>query len=225
MYPAPIGRGIRRQLFSPTYLSYPMTLNIQPAGYASHVIAIGLFLSLVLAVSGPAVGQARQVSLDELTAASSDVVLGAVSAKQSFWNADRTRISTEVRLRVTDRIKGDAAEETVVVIPGGQVGNTLYDVSDMPIFVEGEEVLVFLWKHPSGRHTVAGAAQGKLRVLRNEAGESVLEPGASHLLVGGVDDALDKARPPGAAGDALPLARGHVRLDEFVRAVKRVERE
>ncbi len=202
----------------PIYILDEMIMQKYLSGSASYLAGIGLFVVLVAVVSSPATGQARQVSLEELTAASSDVVLAAVSAKQSFWNENQTRISTDVRLRVTDRIKGDAAEETVVTIPGGQVGNTLYEVSDMPIFVEGEEVVVFLWKDPSGRHTVAGAAQGKLRVIKSEGGERMLEPGAAHLF----DVGIEKLATP----DGEPvISRKPLRLDEFVRAVKAAERK
>ena len=38
----------------------------------------------------------------------------------------------------------------------------------MPIFQEGEEVLVFLWKHPSGKNLVTGALQGKISLVKDK---------------------------------------------------------
>ena len=45
--------------------------------------------------------------------------------------------------------------------------NILYEVSDMPSFTEGEECVVFLSKHSSGRNLVTGAVQGKIKVYKD----------------------------------------------------------
>ena len=186
----------------------------------ASLAGVGLFICLISSANIPAFGQAAQVSLQELAQASSDVVVGAVSGKQSFWEGNRSRIFTEIRLKVSERVKGDAPDETVVIVPGGQIGNTLYEVSDMPVFIEGEEVLVFLWREPSGRHVVTGAANGKLRVVKDDRGARILDSGAEMLLQSIPDDAED------AEDDEAP-ARGEsqrIRVDEFVQAVKRLER-
>jgi hypothetical protein len=75
---------------------------------------------------------------------------------------------TEVTLRVDENVAGDSGSETVITIPGGRVGNALYEVSDMPVFIEGEEVVVFLWQDASGRNLVTGGAQGRLGVSVDE---------------------------------------------------------
>jgi hypothetical protein len=39
----------------------------------------------------------------------------------------------------------------------------------MPAFSEGEESVVFLWKHPSGNNLVTGALHGKLKIYTDKA--------------------------------------------------------
>lgn len=168
------------------------------------------FLLLAFWTAPAALGQARLLSLEALAEASSDIVVASVTQKQSYWDEGRTRIYTEVRLQVSERVKGAAPAETVLQIPGGQVGNTLYDVSDMPVFIEGEEVLVFLWQAPSGQRTVTGAAQGKLRIERDAQGVRRLEPGAARLF--------DAAATVDTEADAAPT--GRLPVDAFVRALK-----
>ncbi len=108
--------------------------------------------------------QIHQASLEELATTSTSVVVGKTTDVRSFWNAERTRILTEVTLQVDNQVAGAAAAQTVITIPGGRVGNALYEVSDMPVFVEGEEVVVFLWQDASGRNLVTGGSQGRIGI-------------------------------------------------------------
>ena len=72
--------------------------------------------------------------------------------KMSFWNDKHDKIFTRVKISVDMTIKGESSNEKVILIPGGRVGNIIYEVSDMPVFAEGEETVVFLWQHPSGEN-------------------------------------------------------------------------
>lgn len=145
--------------------------------------AIASAVLLVAVLTAPprdVFAQAREMTLEELTTTSTAVVLGRAESSRSFWNDARTQILTEVRIRVDESVKGGAGGETVVTIPGGRVGNTAYEVSDMPVFVDGEQVLVFLWEHPSGRQLVTAGAYGKLDVVES-TGEPVVR-GAAALV-------------------------------------------
>jgi hypothetical protein len=108
------------------------------------------------------------MSTKELTKQSTAIVIGKCAEKKSFWNENRDKIFTRIKITVEETIKGETAGEAEVLIPGGRVGNIIYEVSDMPIFAEGEESVVFLWKHPSGDNLVTGALHGKLKVYTDK---------------------------------------------------------
>lgn len=114
-----------------------------------------------------AYGQVQNASLEDLSRTSTAIVLGMTQESRSFWNDDRSQILTEITLRVDETLKGGTVTETVITVPGGRVGNAMYEVSDMPVFVDGEEVLVFLWDHPSGKRLVTGGTQGKLEIMHD----------------------------------------------------------
>lgn len=159
----------------------------------SSVLWRSFFAGITLCFLMPSfsVAQARKASLQEMTETSHAIFTGKCLKKESAWNQGRTKIFTEVRIRTGEMIKGDPAAEVVLTIPGGQVGSTVYEVSDMPAFLEGEEVLVFLWKHPSGKNLVTGALQGKLTLVEEKSTGKKLVHGAGFL---GEDVQLQKTQ-------------------------------
>jgi hypothetical protein len=64
-------------------------------------------------------------------------------------------------------IKGNLGSEAVIAVPGGQVDNIIYEVSEMPVFTEGEEVMLFIWKNPSGKNLVTGGYLGKMKIEKD----------------------------------------------------------
>jgi len=167
--------------------------------------------------SPDAFSQARQASVKELTQASTAILVGKCDKVESFWDEKRTKIFTQVKIRAEESLKGNPGAEVVITIPGGRVGNTLYEVSDMPVFTQGEEVLVFLWRHPSGKNLVTGALQGKLTVVEDRrTGKKVLQ-GASLRLE---DDKT--LRKPSAT---QPSAYQKIFLEDFVKEVKGYAKE
>ena len=54
--------------------------------------------------------------------------------------------------------------EVTITVPGGQVGDIIYEVSEMPDFQKGEEVFAFIWQHPSGENMITGGYLGKLKI-------------------------------------------------------------
>lgn len=154
------------------------------------------------------------MSLEELSLTSHAIVLGETLERRSYWSEDGSKIYTDVTIRVADRMKGDPAAEAVITVPGGRVGNTLYEVSDMPIFVDGEEVLLFLWEHPSGKTLVTGGMQGKLQVIGEEEGPGKIVQGfglrdeALHAISAGPD--------PEPSLNARPLRDVVTEIEKYV---------
>ncbi len=151
-----------------------------------------------LIAANAALAQVYSASLEELATTSSAVVVGKTTNIRSFWNADRTQIMTEVTLQVDDQVAGNTGPETIVTIPGGRVGNSLYEVSDMPIFIEGEEVIVFLWQDPEGRNLVTGGAQGRIGIEVDQALNQRVVTSALPTVTPGQSAA--NARDPQAVG-------------------------
>ena len=112
-----------------------------------------------------------KLSVDQLAYESDLIVRGVVTAKESAWNEKRTRIYTHTTLDVSQLIKSKLPHQSKVVIRqiGGEVDGLVQHVSGNAEFNQGEEVLVFLEKHPTANvMVVMGMAQGKFSIDRSQ---------------------------------------------------------
>jgi hypothetical protein len=178
-----------------------------------------LLAALVLAALPAALAHATQVvPLDTrgLVRSSHDIVIGDVVATRSFWNPERTRILTEVTVRVAETLKG--AEGTVTLTQlGGEVDGAVYDVPGSPVFRRGEQALLFLWRDSRGRAQVNGLAQGKFDITRDaNSGTRTVQRALPGL---GFRDARSLAAL--RAGERAPA----VPLSDMVTEVKRLVAE
>ena len=128
-----------------------------------------LITSILLLLPATVQAQIQRMSARELTLESSSILYGKCTRTESAWNKDKTMILTTVTVVPEYYLKGNLGSEVTITVPGGRVGNIIYEVSEMPAFQKGEEVFAFIWKHPSGLNLVTGGYQGKLQI-RTEAG-------------------------------------------------------
>jgi hypothetical protein len=136
-----------------------------------RTICSTFFLLLLLALIPPAdASQLIPRTLAELSTGSEVIFVGRCEAVSSHWNDDRTLILTTNRFRVLRAIKGSPGSTFTVTELGGQVGDTTLQVSDIPRFTVGEEVLLCVRRTPLGRWETFGATQGKFEVVRDERG-------------------------------------------------------
>jgi hypothetical protein len=170
-----------------------------------------LALATTLLAAGAAVAT-TVVHMDTraLATRSADIVVGQVTETRSYWDDSKSRILTEVRLRVERRLKGEPAGELVLTQLGGELDGFRYEVPGSPAFARGEEALVFAWRDPSGRAQVNGLAQGKFEVRRDAAGRATVNRALPGL-------AIANAKTLKAAGG--PQA-GPVALDDMVREIE-----
>jgi hypothetical protein len=162
-------------------------------------------ISIVLIFFLPALifAQVFKMTTKDLTKESMAIVVGKCVAKESYWNKKHDKIFTRIKFAVEQTIKGNSVAETEVLIPGGRVGNIIYEVSDMPVFTPGEESLVFLWKHKTGVNLVTGALHGKRDLFKDKvSGKKALRSEKDHKE--SVNDS--KAKPQ--------------LLDDFVKEIK-----
>jgi hypothetical protein len=126
---------------------------------------------MVLFLSAPLVevkGQLKKMSDQDLTVESTAVFHGKCSQVKSDWNENRDMILTSVTLLPEEYMKGNLGGEVVVMVPGGRVGDIVYEVSEMPVFTEGEEVVAFVWRNPSGKNLITGGSQGRLKIRKDD---------------------------------------------------------
>jgi len=145
---------------------------------------------LLFAAVSTATAQQQRTSLQMLASTSEAVVVARAVETESFWNDDQTAILTRVVLEVEDQLDGQAAARTEVIIPGGRIGNTIHEVSDMPHFEVNEEAVVFVERHRSGIFVVSGGLHGKLPVTRDAETGVRMVGGTTELfeMESGTDD-------------------------------------
>jgi hypothetical protein len=171
-----------------------------------------LVISLLLFMSFNAYGQVIRMSVEDLARESKTILVGQCTKVESAWDENHDRIYTEVRVMAEDYLKGNEGQELTITVPGGRVGNIIYEVSDMPAFAPGDQFVAFITKHPSGKNLVTGALQGKLTIRE--------DPQTGHRTV---------LRPPSEPAsqnksfqifDESERRTEKVRLDDFIKEVK-----
>jgi hypothetical protein len=151
------------------------------------ILSTLLFLTAVPARSTQVVPRTSQ----ELGRDSALVVRGTVEEVRSFWTPSRTKIFTEVVVRVEEGYKGGASEQIRILQLGGSVDGVRVTVSGALQWRDQEEVLLFLEPYVKDTYQVSGFSQGKFRIERDPAtGE------ANQIDLGG----------PLPSGDGLVLA-------------------
>ena len=157
-------------------------LAAPPAAQASVILPMTLE---ELTTASERVVYARTVSVETRLAPDSPATAGGTAA------ATRSRmIETVARLEVIDTAKGRAANELIVVVPGGTIGDLTLRVDGVPSFVPGETSLVFV----DERGRVVGGPQGKMAVVGGRVSGPDRPLGEVMQRVGGVDDSAAVSR-------------------------------
>lgn len=175
-------------------------------------IRVILVVFLAVTLSPSVFAQLQTMSTQQLTEQSSAVLLGTCEQTESYWSEGNSKIFTRVRVHGEQYLKGNLGSEAEITIPGGRIGNTIYEVTDMPVFRQGEQVLVFLWNHPSGKQLVIGGAQGKFSIEVDKATGKKVAVGAQLKVQ--PTASLQKSAPQTATVEKK------VFLDDFLGEVK-----
>lgn len=140
------------------------------------------FLSLLFLPISESNSQVIKMSAKDMTEVSTAVFYGKCSKLRTEWNENRNIIYTYVTIVPEEYIKGNLGSEAVITIPGGKVDNIIYEVSEMPVFSEGEEVVAFVWTNPRGKNLITGGYKGKMKIDKDEkTGERMVEVNAEML--------------------------------------------
>jgi hypothetical protein len=125
------------------------------------------FSAILLLFPAECNAQTKKMTARELTLESTSIFYGKCARVESAWTEKKDMIFTTVTLIPENYLKGNLGNEVTVTIPGGQVDDIIYEVSEMPAFRPGEEVVAFIWEHPSGKKLVTGGFQGKMKIERD----------------------------------------------------------
>jgi hypothetical protein len=105
-----------------------------------------------------------ELPLKDLVSMAPSIVVGVVESSSSRWNEDHSLIVTDVRIRVTDVLKGRNAGEIVITQPGGHVGKVRVDVDGAVAYRPGQETVLFLAPDARGHQQVLGVFRGRFDV-------------------------------------------------------------
>lgn len=179
----------------------------------NHVLPLVFLVALLLVLFLPSsLAQIQTMSTQQLTEQSSAVVLGTCARMESYWVDGNSKIFTRVKIRGQQFLKGDLSAETEITVPGGKIGNIIYEVTDMPVFREGEEVLLFVWQHPTGKQLVMGGTQGKLSVETDKF--------TGRKIIKGAPPQAESVTKLQKATSQEPQTAKKVFLDDFINEVK-----
>lgn len=128
------------------------------------------------------------VKVEDLAAKSTHVVRGNVTDVTAAFTQDKSAIVTHVAFDVTETLRGTPLSGSIHVTQlGGEVDGQAMSYGGRPVFVTGEELVLFLLQRSPENWIVVGLQQGKMEVQTHpETGEKV----AVRSLVG-VDHAVD----------------------------------
>lgn len=180
-----------------------------------RIVPLLALIAVLHPVSSHRVADATQViptDLREMSLGSTDILVATVEATRSYWNDARTRIYTEVTVRVDESLKGVPSGRVSLVQMGGELDGVRLAVEGSPAFRPGDEAVLFLWRDPAGRAQVNGLAQGKFDIRRDPAsGERMVSRSLEGLRFAG------SARAGGArsAESSIPT-----RLEDLKREIR-----
>ncbi len=146
----------------------------------ARTILIAVFF---LALSAPgAFGQAKPVTLEELTRNSEVVAVGQVKNMTSEWDETGTRIRTKVFLSVDQYVVGSGSGNSLTLyVPGGEVGTVGEIYSHMPVFKRDEQVMVFAAQDKMHHYRVSAGEQGKFSIQKDPTTGKLMVPGHASL--------------------------------------------
>lgn len=108
-----------------------------------------------------------RMGVPELARGSDLIVAGTVRSQVSRPTA--TGVLTESVLEIRETFKGTPAGLVTVTTRGGRLANVIETASDEATLVQGDAVIAFIVRLPSGGYQILGGFQGRYRVVGDTA--------------------------------------------------------
>jgi len=147
-----------------------------------------------------------RAGLADLVASNGTIVIGTVRSAHSYWNEERTFILTDVRIAVTDVLKGNPRErDLTATILGGTVDDLTTVIVAGAELIPGKSYVVFIDEGDlpgvKGVRTVRHHSQGVFEVVKARDGLRAVSQASRQPLY---PDAFGFVDAPGGVG-GLPL--------------------
>ncbi len=149
------------------------------------------------------------MSIERLTAESSNIVYARALDHSSQWNPEHTRIFTFTRFQVLRSLKGSTPSVITVKQLGGHADGYTMKVAGVRYWSNGEEAVLFLQKSPESTFAVTGLMQGNFRVARLSSGAVVVSNG------------VPEAKEVVGTGQVSPYRGSQLTLQELERRVNK----
>lgn len=136
----------------------------------SAVQAFIIILSLLFITRSTQATTAVMLTDEELITSSRVILTGEVTAVKARWDNENKYIYTNVKVQVSDVLKGQIASDFVVFKQlGGTVGDEATVIYGAPEYKKGQRVLLFLDTAGDGTLRVAHLFQGNYNILEDKA--------------------------------------------------------
>ena len=132
---------------------------------------------LVAALTPLPASTLQQLSLDDMIRLSTAIVHG--KAQQTVSSYSGSIIYTHYKVQVSETLKGPAASQLDIAVPGGAANRFQQTFAGAPILAPGQDYVLFLWTSKSGLTQIIGLSQGLFVVSTNSAGQLMVMRGAS----------------------------------------------
>ncbi|MGC6418299.1 MAG: hypothetical protein ACON3Z_14350 [Bradymonadia bacterium] len=157
------------------------------------------------------------LSVEKMAQESTAIVRATVESTESHWGPKRARIFTHTKIRVLATLKGEVKEGESITISqvGGEVGGLVQHVAGNAKLAVGEEIVVFLERHPTTEaHLIMGMAQGKFSVNRNTTPPTIQRniAGLHRITTKPKHDVVTLARPIQSGAEKATLAQFKARI-------------
>ena len=148
--------------------------------YTAYLLTAFLFFS------GFQITTIAQQSISEINVLSKGadiIIIGKVSEQKSRWNKDKTRIYTDVNIKVDEYLKGNTGQSEIIVTHlGGEVGEVGELYSHIPSFKTEEDVLLFVKKAKyDDAYNVFQGEYGKISLVLDEGSGKLMTTNKKNL--------------------------------------------
>ena len=131
----------------------------------------------------------QQLSLNDMIQLSTAIVHG--KAQQTVSSYSGSIIYTHYKIQVSETLKGPAATQLDIAVPGGASNRFQQTFAGAPILAPSQDFVFFLWTSKSGLTQIIGLSQGLFAVSKNSAGLLIVTRGpSSELMLNGAGQAV-----------------------------------
>lgn len=154
----------------------------------------------------------QRFDLAALTANAERIVVGVCRQAQPQWM--RGQIYTRYVFSVSQTIKGPAIAQLELHLPGGHLQGAVTRIVGMPVFVPGDEAVLFLTAaNALGHSWPVGLAQGHFAIKRSAANRPHVFQELDGLALHTEPHSASKKAPPDEPVQGMPL-------DQFLARVR-----